>query len=100
MRGRKVVEPQVVDQNYLNSIYQNILDKIGTLDKLNEDYKVRQEEHFLRTFMNVLEKMGNDLIIAQEAYRNIDIEVKRDEYCVSLATELNFFKGECFALRA
>ena len=56
----------MVDQNYLNSIYQNILDKIGTLDKLNEDYKVRQEEHFLRTFMNVLEKMGNDLIIAQE----------------------------------
>jgi hypothetical protein len=65
MRGRKVVEPQVVDQNYLNNIYQNILDRIGVLDKLNEDYKVRQEEHFLRTFMNVLEKMGNDLIIAQ-----------------------------------
>ncbi len=33
-------------------------------------------------FMNVLEKMGNDLILAQEAYRNIDIEVKRDKYIV------------------
>jgi hypothetical protein len=28
--------------------------------------------------------MGNDLILAQEAYRNIDIEVKRDDYCVEL----------------
>ena len=49
--------------------------------------------------MNVLEKMGNDLILAQEAYRNIDIEVKRDKYIVQLAEELNFFKDECFTLK-
>lgn len=43
------------------------------LDQLQAEYKVRQEEHFLRTFMTVLEKMGNDLILAQEAYRNVDL---------------------------
>jgi hypothetical protein len=35
------------------------------LDKLNIEYKAKQEGHFLKTFMNVLEKMGNDLIQAQ-----------------------------------
>lgn len=43
--------------------------------------------------------MGNDLILAQEAYRNIDIEIKRDKYYADLANELNFFKNECFVLR-
>lgn len=43
------------------------------LDQLHAEYKVKQEEHFLRTFMSVLEKMGNDLILAQEAYRNVDL---------------------------
>jgi hypothetical protein len=43
--------------------------------------------------MNILERMGNDLILAQEAYRNIDIEIKRDKYFTELANELNFFKN-------
>jgi hypothetical protein len=49
--------------------------------------------------MNVVEKMGNDLILAQEAYRNIDIEVKRDQYCMELAAELQFFRTSCFQLK-
>lgn len=69
------------------------------LDKLNEDYKSKQEDHFIHSFMNVVEKMGNDLILAQEAYRNIDIEVKRDQYCLELAAELQFYKTSCFQLK-
>ena len=43
--------------------------------------------------------MGNDLILAQEAYRNIDIEIKREKYYQEIATELTFFKDECFVLK-
>lgn len=75
---KRITEAPVIDKNYLNELYLSIHDKIQLLDKLNENFKVKQEEHFIRSFMNVVEKMGNDLILAQEAYRNIDIEVKRD----------------------
>jgi hypothetical protein len=85
MKQRKIVEAPVIDKNYLSELYNTIHDRILVLDRLNEDYKTKQEEHFIKSFMNVVEKMGNDLILAQEAYRNIDIEVKRDQYCIELA---------------
>lgn len=74
-----------LEQADLAQIHSLIIQKIQVLDKLTSDFKVKQEEHFLRTFMNILETMGNDLILAQEAYRNIDIEVKRDKYYTELA---------------
>ena len=83
----------MIDQNYLDNMYQKILKQIKVLNGLNEQYKLQQEEHFIDIFMKVLEKMGTDLIIAHEAYRNIDIEVKRDNYCVDLAKEVTFFKN-------
>lgn len=55
----------MIDKIYLNELYLSIHDKIQLLDKLNENFKVKQEEHFIRSFMNVVEKMGNDLILAQ-----------------------------------
>jgi hypothetical protein len=39
------------------------------------------------------------LLLAQEAYRNIDMEVKKDEQCIALASELNFFRNECLNLQ-
>jgi hypothetical protein len=54
-----VQETQVIDQSYIWQLYENIKEKMALLDKLTSDYKDRQEEHFLRTFMHVLEKMGN-----------------------------------------
>lgn len=69
------------------------------LDQLHAEYKVKQEEHFLRTFMTVLEKMGNDLILAQEAYRNVDLQARKDNFCLLLAQELNFFKQQAYSLR-
>lgn len=60
-------------ENAVSSIYKKIVERMEELDQLHAEYKVRQEEHFLRTFMTVLEKMGNDLILAQEAYRNVDL---------------------------
>jgi len=59
MRVRRVQETQVIDQSYIWQLYENIKEKMALLDKLTSDYKDRQEEHFLRTFMHVLEKMGN-----------------------------------------
>lgn len=73
MKVKVPTSPPVLDQNYMNTIYQKIVEKMAVLDQLNADYKVKQEEHFLKTFMNVLEKMGNDLILAQEAYKNVDL---------------------------
>lgn len=99
MKQRKIVEAPVIDRNYLNDLYTSIHERIQMLDRLNEQYKTKQEEHFIQSFMNVVEKMGNDLILAQEAYRNIDIEVKRDEYCMELAAELQFFRTSCFQLK-
>lgn len=84
MKDRKSQENISSEGAILNQIFISIHDKMLVLDKLNEDYKNRQEEHFIKSFMNVVEKMGNDLILAQEAYRNIDIEVKRDDYCVEI----------------
>lgn len=45
---------QVIDHNYMNSIYLKIVEKMEVLDRLNDEYKVKQEEHFLKTFMSVL----------------------------------------------
>lgn len=71
MKPKRPLSPQV--ENAVSAIYQKILERMEVLDQLHADYKVKQEEHFLRTFMTVLEKMGNDLILAQEAYRNVDL---------------------------
>ncbi len=83
----------------MSAIYEKIVEKMQILDQLNAEYKVRQEEHFLKTFMNVLEKMGSELILAQQAYRNVDLEARRDNYCLLLATELSFFKEQTYSLR-
>lgn len=72
---------------------------MSKLDHLNKQYKVKKEEQFLATFMNVIEKIGNQLLLAQEAYKNVDMEVKKDSYCLQLAAELNFFKKESFNLK-
>jgi hypothetical protein len=96
---RKIVEAPVVDRNYINELHTSIHERLVVLDRLNEDYKTKQEDHFIQSFMNVVEKMGNDLVLAQEAYRNIDIEVKRDQYCMELAAELQFFRTSCFQLK-
>lgn len=93
MRFRPVQMPEVLDHEALLQIHASIIQKIEEMDRLSSEFKVRQEDHFLRTFMNILEKMGNDLILAQEAYRNIDIEIKRDKYYAELANEMNFFKS-------
>lgn len=34
--------------------------------------------------MLIMDKMSNDLIIAEEQYRNIDNEIEKDEKCVRL----------------
>lgn len=99
MRSSNSTTPEILDQAALSQIHAHILQQIELLDKLGAEFKVKQEEHFLRTFMNILETMGNDLILAQEAYRNVDIEIKRDKYYMELADELTFFKNECFVLK-
>ena len=96
---RKLVEAPLIDRNYINELHASIHDRLLVLDKLNEEYKSKQEDHFIHSFMNVVEKMGNDLILAQEAYRNIDIEFKSDQYCIELAAELQFFRTSCFQLK-
>lgn len=69
----------------IDQIYQSLVDKINILDKLNAEYKVKQEHHFINAFMNVIEKIGNELLLAQEAYKNVDWEVRKDSYCFELA---------------
>jgi chromosome segregation ATPase len=93
MKSRKTSSPPVFDQAALSDLHNSILGSIAELDKLNAEFKVKQEHHFLRTFMGVLERMGKDLILAQEAYRNIDIDIKRERYYQELSTELSFFKN-------
>lgn len=48
--------------------------------------------------MAVIEKLGNELIFAQEAYKNVDIEAKKDNYCLLIAEELNFYKKQAMDL--
>lgn len=77
MKSRRLIDNEPLDTAGLSVIHNNIIDKISELDRLNEEFKLKQENHFLKTFMTVLERMGNDLLLAQEAYRNIDLEIKR-----------------------
>ena len=49
--------------------------------------------------MHVVDKIGKELILAQEAYKNVDLEVKKDTYCVQLAEELTFYRDESLNLR-
>lgn len=46
-----------------------------------------------------MDRVSNELLFAQEQYKNIDKEIEKDEKCVNLATELKFFREECVQLR-
>lgn len=46
--------PSGIDQKYISNIYENLVSKISVLDGPHGEYKVKQETHFLRTFMNVV----------------------------------------------
>lgn len=93
MKGTKIVqETTTIDQKYINSVYDKLVDKIKILDKLSSEFKVKQQYHFLTTFMKVIDKIGSELIKAQQAYKNVDREIKKDTYCVELAEQLHFFR--------
>jgi hypothetical protein len=38
-------------------------------------------------------------LLVQEAYRNIDLEAKKESYYVELAKELTFYKKESLSLK-
>ena len=61
------------DREGMKIVYEKILYNFKELDNLNREYKHRQEDHFVRAFANILQKMGNELIIAKEAFKNIDL---------------------------
>lgn len=46
---------------------------MNVLDGLQREYKGKQEGRFLKTFMNVLDKMSKELNEAQEAYHNVNL---------------------------
>lgn len=64
---------KVSEHPLLSDLHKTIENKISELEGLNSSFKLKQERHFLKMFMSVLERMGNDLLLAQEAYHNIDI---------------------------
>ena len=49
--------------------------------------------------MHVMDNISNELMVAQEKYRNIDKEIEKDEKCIKLAQELKFFRQECYDLK-
>lgn len=79
----------------MKQVQKQILSNFELLNNLNSKYKTQTQKGFITTFLNVMERMSNDLIDAQEQYRNIDMEIEADKKCVALAKQLNFFKTQC-----
>ena len=80
-------------------IYDSICQKMVALDQLQKQYRSKQEERFFKAFMGTVEKMGNQLMTMKEAYRKIDVQAHTDDYCLSLAEELSFFKNQSYSLK-
>ena len=53
-RAATIPDPIVINQNYITTIYEKLKEKIEELEKLNKEFKIRQEDQFLKTFMNVI----------------------------------------------
>lgn len=62
-----------------------VMQNIDALEELNCEFKDKTEQHFLKTFLKIMDKMSNELIELQTKFANIDVEVERDERCVRLA---------------
>ena len=42
-----------------------ILEKLETISSLNNEFKEKQERHFLKTFLHVMDRVSNELLFAQ-----------------------------------
>lgn len=65
---------------------------MNELDQLNWQYYDKQEKLFLKTFINIMDRMSNELQIYKEKYDNIDQEIDQQPECVELRTKMRFFR--------
>lgn len=47
-----------------------------------------------------MERMSDELKTAQEKYRNIDVEIERDDRIVKLKKEVYYFREQCEVFNA
>jgi|LakMenEpi03Aug12_release.lakeMendotaPanAssembly.Ray.scaffolds.fasta_scaffold243967_2 hypothetical protein len=51
---------------------ETVVDKLKLLGDLNSEYREKQEKHFMKVFLFVMDRMSTELGQAQEMYQNID----------------------------
>ena len=57
---------------YLKKMQETVVDKLKLLGDLNSEYREKQEKHFMKVFLFVMDRMSTELGQAQEIYQNID----------------------------
>ena len=56
----------------LSHLQEEINQKISYLADLKEDYNEREEKMFLKTFVNIMDRMSNELLEQKRLYNHID----------------------------
>ena len=98
-----IVNKKMKDSNHifkLSSLQSEINEKITYLAQLKDDYNQKEEKMFLKTFVNIMDRMSNELLEQKRLYNNIDEEINRDPDCIKLQEKLNFYTQECLALKS
>lgn len=63
------------DQPHLKNLFSlqdEINGKISYLADLKDEYNNKEEKMFLKTFVNIMDRMSNELLEQQQLYDNID----------------------------
>ena len=59
MKSKRQAKAQALDAEGLAKLHGTIMVSMSELERLNAEFKEKQEYHFLKTYMGVIERMGN-----------------------------------------
>ena len=70
-----------------------------TLQKKYTESNNSREIELLKNYINVLDRVSDDLIYAQQKFLSVDMERMKDDKCIKYATEISEYRRECFDLK-
>ena len=80
----------------IGSINQMIHEAYSSLEKKYSESNNAREGELLKNYINVLDRVADEIIYAQEKFLSIDTERIKDDKCINYATEIAAYRQECF----
>ena len=95
MKGTKGGE----ESEDVRSLNELIHQTYSCLEKKYSDSNNAREVDFLKNYINVLDRISDELIYAQEKFLSIDTEKIKDDKCINYASQIAINRSECFSLK-